>query len=485
MSVDRQSMSICSFLVPTLRDIPDLEKVVPSSVAEAVRKEVGSALVQKPGLNERKRGTYGKITPEKRAKIAKYAAENGIAAAIRHFKTKEGFSPSTLKESTVRGWKKLYCEELDRRKKKADDEPVQELPLKQTGRPLLLGRDVEESARNIIHQIRQAGGIVNNSVVIGVITGILRGTDSSLLSENGGPINVNKEVARRLLSRMQFVKRKGTTKAKVSPSDFQVLKSQFLDDIRTDIMFEGIPARLVLNWDDTGLNYVPSSSWTMEAKGSQQVPITAIDDKRQLTAVFACSLAGDFLPPQLIYSGKTPACLPKATFPPDWHITYTHNHWTNEESMMDYVQCILFPYLKATKKQFKLPSNYPALAIFDQFRGQLTDSFLKCLATNNVIIVEVPPNCTGNLQPLDLSVNKAIKDSLKWKFQLWYADNIQKQLKTTSEEDIKPVDLRLAIMKPLSAKWFIDVVEEIGQRKELITNGFHNAGITDAVKDLV
>ena len=93
--------------------------------------------------------------------------------------------------------------------------------------------------------------------------------------------------------------------------------------------------------------------------------------------------------------------------------------------MMDYVQCILFPYLEATKKQLKLPNNYPALAIFDQFRGQLTESFMGCLAANNVIVVEVPPNCTGNLQPLDLSVNKAVKDSLKQKFQLWYADNIQ------------------------------------------------------------
>ena len=43
-------MSIRSFLVPKPRDIPDLEKVVPSSVAEAVRKEVGSDLVEKSWL---------------------------------------------------------------------------------------------------------------------------------------------------------------------------------------------------------------------------------------------------------------------------------------------------------------------------------------------------------------------------------------------------------------------------------------------------
>ena len=78
-------------------------------------------------------------------------------------------------------------------------------------------------------------------------------------------------------------------------------------------------------------------------------------------------------------------------FSPDWRITHTHNLRANEESTIDYVQCILFPYLEATKKQSKLPSNYPSLAIFEQFREQLTE--LKCLTTNNIINVKVPPHC--------------------------------------------------------------------------------------------
>ena len=249
------------------------------------------------------------------------------------------------------------------------------------------------------------------------------------------------------------------------------------------MIFEKIPAKLILNWDHTGLNYVPSSSWTLEEKGAQKVPIVAIDDKRQLTAVFACSLAGDFLPPQIIYAGKTPACLPKVPFPSDWHITYTPNHWANEATMKDYVRSIFFPYLTAARKELELPSDYPALAIFDHFKGQITESFLDFMEANNVIVVEVPPNCTDRLQPLDLSINKPVKDFLKRKFQSWYADNIAQQLKDSKA--IKPVDLRLALMKPLSAKWIIEAVADIEQRKEVIINGFHHAGIFDALKDVL
>ena len=58
------------------------------------------------------------------------------------------------------------------------------------------------------------------------------------------------------------------------------------------------------------------------------------------------------------------------------------------------------------------------------------------------------------------------------------------QLKANANKVIKPVDLCLAIMKPLSAKWLVEVTGEIGKRKDVIVNGFYKAGIVDAVKDL-
>ena len=64
----------------------------------------------------------------------------------------------------------------------------------------------------------------------------------------------------------------------------------------------------------------------------KRVEIAGLDDKRQITAVFAGTAKGDFLPPQLIYQGKTPKCLPSVRFPPDWNITYSENHWSNEQT---------------------------------------------------------------------------------------------------------------------------------------------------------
>ena len=109
---------------------------------------------------------------------------------------------------------------------------------------------------------------------------------------------------------------------------------------------EEIPPDLIINWDHTGINYVPVSKWTMEKEGTERIEITGIDDKRQFTAVFAGGMSGEFLPVQLIYQGKINVCLPKVKFPDGWDITYSPTHWSNECLTKDYILKILVPYVE-------------------------------------------------------------------------------------------------------------------------------------------
>ena len=77
-----------------------------------------------------------------------------------------------------------------------------------------------------------------------------------------------------------------------------------------------------------GINLASTSSWTMEKTQTEM----AVDDKRR---VFGCTFSGDFLPAQIIYTGKTKKCLPKYDFPSNWHVTYTPNHWANEDTTVN------------------------------------------------------------------------------------------------------------------------------------------------------
>ena len=124
------------------------------------------------------------------------------------------------------------------------------------------------------------------------------------------------------------------------------------------------------------------------------------------------------LPIQLIYQGTTTKCLPKnVSFPADWHNTCTANHWSNSNTMVDYVNLIIIPYIVETRKALKLSEDHPALVLFDVFKGQCTEEVLQLLLDNNILYIFIPANSTDKLQPLDLSVNKPAKDFMKLKFQ--------------------------------------------------------------------
>ena len=69
-------------------------------------------------------------------------------------------------------------------------------------------------------------------------------------------------------------------------------------------------------------------------------------DKRMITATFAVTASNEFLPMQLIYTGKTYRSLPKdVTFPVGFHVTYNKNRWDNVQTTIGLIQDIIVPYI--------------------------------------------------------------------------------------------------------------------------------------------
>ena len=228
-------------------------------------------------------------------------------------------------------------------------------------------------------------------------------------------------------------------------------------DIESAIQMGEIPAQLIVNWDQNGMNYIPVSNWIMKQAGSKHVEIVGKDDKRQITALFGCTMSGDFLPPQLVYHGKTTRCLPWYTFQSSWDITFTKNHWCNEQTTHHYIVNILLPYLMQKKIELKVVPDQRVLLMFDNFKGQCTKSLLKLLDENNVSVVLIPPNCTDRLQPLNVSMNKSAKEFFQRKFHVWYAENFCAQLEGKPQK--QQVDLRFNVVKPLGAKWMVGLFD--------------------------
>ena len=200
-----------------------------------------------------KQGSYHAFTDEIRAKIGRHALEHGSTCAVKHFAKELIFIDSI--DSQVQ----VY---------------LRKLPL---------------------------SGIVNRTVTLAAAKGIILSRAPHLYKDN----LLGRKWAESLLNHMGYVKRKGTKEARKILADFDEIKSEFLNRVSNACQEDSVTDnRMIINFDQTGTKFVPTSEWTMESQGSKQVPIKGNEDKREMTVLLSCNMKGEMLLAQLIYQGN-------------------------------------------------------------------------------------------------------------------------------------------------------------------------------------
>ena len=232
------------------------------------------------------------------------------------------------------------------------------MTFKKIGKPNILEGHLLRKVKDVAIGTREAGGVINREQIINIAKDVIKANNPDILEEFGGTVKLTEKWTRGVLKQLNWSKRKGTTgKVDPSPQFLAEEKFTFQKAISTAIMHHDIPESLIVNIDQTPLSYVSPGKYTFSLKGSKTVPINGVDDKRQITATFGVSSDGNFLPMQLIYSGKTKRCLPKYNFPKSFSVSFTKNHWSNTEKSLEIIDEVIFPYLEEIKKQKCLPKE--------------------------------------------------------------------------------------------------------------------------------
>ena len=181
------------------------------------------------------------------------------------------------------------------------------------------------------------------------------------------------------------------------------------------------------------------------------VPLKVSITNRQITATFAISMSGEFLPIQVIYEGKTKRCLPKYTFPFSSEATFSENHCSNTEKFLSFFNKIVFPHFKNVRKAKGYPDEQTSLIIMETFKGQDNNEVAKLCRKNNRALIIVPHNLTNKSQPLDITLKPA-KSFIKDKYNMWYSEKVVKELNEDKAPADVEVSLNLSEIKPLHAK---------------------------------
>ena len=159
----------------------------------------------------------------------------------------------------------------------------------------------------------------------------------------------------------------------------------------------------------------------MASRGAKTVAIKGYTDKRNITLNFVVTLAGEFLPMQIIYKGKTEASQPRGVkFPSGFLVTQNPKHWSNEAETLNLIEKIINPYVVRKRADLNLPADQKALIVWDVFKGQMTQPVLDKLESLNLELDPVPANMTHFFQLLHLTVNGSAKKFLRARFTEYY-----------------------------------------------------------------
>ena len=89
---------------------------------------------------------------------------------------------------------------------------------------MLLGEKLDKEVGAYIKAVCEAGKVVATSITIAAATAIVQRADKSLLGENSGPITLTTNWAKSLLYRLNFGKRRGSSAAKITVTNFEEMK---------------------------------------------------------------------------------------------------------------------------------------------------------------------------------------------------------------------------------------------------------------------
>ena len=184
-----------------------------------------------------------------------------------------------------------------------------------------------------------------------------------------------------------------TSRPPVPPGLYSECRRDYLQDIDSKIKKYGIPPELVLNSDQTPSSYVSVGKSTMAQKGSTAILIKSVTDKHAITLNFGVTLANDYLPMQVIYSGKTKASQSRDfKFLSGFCVAQNPKHWSNEIESLKLIDEIISTYVAKMREELQLPTDQKALLVWDVFRGQMTDKVKERLDELNIECVYVPAN---------------------------------------------------------------------------------------------
>lgn len=274
--------------------------------------------------------------------------------------------------------------------------------------------------------------------------------------------------------------RASTRAAQKLPDNWEtVLDEAFLREAWI-IRNHNIPAELRVNTDQTQTIYQQGTKTTWNKKGEIQIPVIGKEEKRAFTLVPSISASGELLPMQAIYVGTTIHSRPSPDSPHydeamslgfRLESSCTDNYWSTMTTMKSLVDNIIAPYFDRQKKALGIesPELQSSSWKIDCWSVHRSVEFLTWMKVThpNIIVTFVPGNCTCVFQPLDVGIQRVLKQSMKCSCHRDVVAEISEQLAKKKAADAIRFDTTVGTLRNRSLGWIVKAYHDIN-KPELI-----------------
>jgi hypothetical protein len=139
-------------------------------------------------------------------------------------------------------------------------------------------------------------------------------------------------------------------------------------------------------------------------------------------------------------------------------VTHQDKSWMDEPLILWWVKDVL---LKHTDGKHCL-----LVLVNDAFRAHITDSVTRSLHKANVSVVVIPGGCTSKIQPIDVCLNKPIKDMVRGEWEAFLLSQVEAGGDTDS----------MGATKSDIAKWILAAISMLTSQRDLVVKSFKVVG---------
>ncbi|KAJ8912770.1 hypothetical protein NQ315_016728 [Exocentrus adspersus] len=167
----------------------------------------------------------------------------------------------------------------------------------------------------------------------------------------------------------------------------------------------------------------------MASKGERNVyEVDHGDSKQNLTVMFTFSAVEDITPPMIVFLNKRLNSNVARSIPEEWGIGLSDTGWMKAEIFVEYIEKILYPYLKRKNVSF------PIILFLDGHKTHLTYEVNEFYRKLDIILIALYPNSTRI--PADVSIFRPLKITWRRAVLNWRRTNPFTKL---SKEHFAPI----------------------------------------------